>query len=256
MSISNDIRYIEQQYGHRVTLDAKPFTKFGENPSVGTAEATIMEFLGSEVSETFATGNTIDKLVTDDAGFTGDVYVEGHTLVGGNKVFMSQTLTMTGQTAATLSTPLHRITRLQNVSGSNLASAKKIYGFESSGVTVTSGVPQTNSAVHIILSAAEEQSLKAATSVSGTQYFICTNIDGAMNKKTQGGAVIRFKVRESSSVFQTKYKRGVNSLGPDLDKSFAIPLIITPNSDIVMTAEADSSAPVQSSFSGYFATIQ
>lgn len=254
-SIPLATRFIEEQYGDIVEVQSKTLGKYGENPSAGTTEATLMEFQGSETSETYVETNAIDQIVTDDADFDGDVYVEGHYFSGGDKVFHTQTVTANGETAVNLTQSLGRITRMRNASGTSLANSAKIYGFASSGVTVTNGVPQTDSAVKIICSAAENSSLKCATAISGTQYFLITRLTGGMNKKTQGGGILRLKVREDGGVFRTLFKAGVNSLGPNLNENLADIIIVPPNADVIMTGEADSAAGMWGRFSGFLCRI-
>jgi len=251
------IQEVANTYGDSVSVDKKKksLLKFGENPAVGTAEATLMEFLGSETSETYATGNDIDGLVFDDT-FTGAVTIEGHTISGSDLTFVSQTINATSTTKATLTTPLYRATRIFNASGTNMPANSKGYVYASSGVSLIDGVPQTASSVKIIMSAAEQQSLKAATSLSSQDYAFVTEIYASINKKTQGGAVIRFKVRDSGGVFRTVFKRGINSLGPDLNFKVRPYKIIPKNADIIITAEADSAAAVSGGFNSILAIIQ
>lgn len=255
-SLAQAIRYVEEEYGHIVTVDNAFLTKFGENPVVGTAEATIQEFLSPEKAETFVSGNDIDGIVCDDT-FTGDVYVEGFTVADNSLTLVTQTVTMTSEVKAVLDTPLHRCTRLKNASGTDLPANSKVYAYASAGVSLSGGIPQTASSVKCIMSAAENQSLKCATSVSGTKYWFLILMAGGVNKKTQGGTVIRLKVRERGGVFQTKYKIGSNSLGAAVDEPFPGIQIIRPNSDVIMTAEADSvSTPIQGTLFGFLGTIQ
>lgn len=255
-SIPQALRYIKETYGHVVTIDSKFLTKFGENPVVGGTETTIQEFLGAELMETFVAANDIDGIVCDDT-FTGDILVEGHTVADDVLTFVSQIVTMTSETKVTLATPLHRCSRLKNVSSTDLPAASKVYAYASAGVSLTAGVPQTASSVKCIISAAENQSLKCSVSLSGNQYWFLCLMAGGVNKKTQGGVVIRLKVRERGGVFQTKYKIGANSLGTDVSEPFPGLQIIRPNSDVIMTAEADSSnTPIQGTLFGFLGTIQ
>lgn len=188
--------------------------------------------MAGETGETYSTTNDIDGIVLDDT-FAG-----------------------TSTTKATLSTPLYRATRAYVSSGDAMPAASKAYIYASAGVSLTDGVPQTASAVKLIVSAAEHQSLKASTSLSSVDYAFVTEIYASINKKTQGGAVIRFKVRQSGGVFRTLFKRGINSLGPDLAFNLQPHIIIPKNADIVMTAEADqASTPISGGFNSVLASV-
>ena len=49
------------------------------------------------------------------------------------------------------------------------------------------------------------------------------------------------KQRQVGGVFRTQIKRGINSLGASLNIEWRPFLVIPPNTDIIMTAEADTS---------------
>jgi len=233
------IEEIKNSYGHDVFIKPKLLIKFGSVTTVGTSEETIMEMPGSVTSETFQTDNTIDSLVVDDT-FTGDVRIEGHTISGGNLTFVVQSATCTSETPVTLTTPLARVTRVYNNSAAAMPANSTLYIYRSGDTTVTGGVPQTDSAVNIIMNAENNQSLKCSTSFSQYDYGICTRIWASVAKKTQGGAVIRVKIREIGRQFRTIQKFGVNSLGGKVMLDYDQPLIFPINSDVIMTAEADA----------------
>ena len=205
-------RVIKDTYGDTVLVKPKNLLKFGQNPNVGTSETTVMELAGSEIAETYVSTNIIDTISSDDGDNTQAVKIEGHTIDGnGNLTFVVQSATLNGQNKVTLGTPLARATRIYNNSGTVLAANSKVYVYEDSAITT--GTPDDDTKVHLIMSAGEEQSLKAATAFSKVDYGLVTSIYGGVNKKTSALVDIRLKIREKNGVFRTQFLDTVNSAG-------------------------------------------
>jgi len=243
-------------YGDIVKVKPKSLLKFGENTVVGTAEATVMEFIDAEINETYVSTNAITSIISDGAN-TQDVRIEGHTISGNDLTFVVQTVTLTGTTAATLGTALARVSRISNEGSTALAAASKVYVYE--GGAVTAGQPDVGSTVHIVMSAGEEQSLKASTSLSSTDYAFITDIYGSIEKQGAGAfATIRLKVRRPGGVFQTKFKTGVATDGAStFNQQFEPYLIVPKNSDIIITAEASTATTaISAGWNSVLAAIQ
>lgn len=178
--------------------NAKSLNKFGRTRNAdASTRTTIAEFLGAAISETFVTTNAIDGIVSDGAmdADTGLVTVEGHTIdSSGNLTFVVQNATLTGQTKSTLATPLARCTRLYRTAGTFASPATalvgNVYAYASSGVTLSAGVPQTDSSVKCMIAAGEQQSQKAATSISSTDYWLVTEISASALRATGAGAKV------------------------------------------------------------------
>lgn len=98
------LQVIKDVCGDDCYYKPKTLFKFGQtvNTAAGRAKTTVAEFQGGAAStvfnETYATGNTIDFLVSDNASDTEVVRVEGHTLSGSNLTFVVQNVTLNGQT--------------------------------------------------------------------------------------------------------------------------------------------------------------
>lgn len=264
--LAHAISEIFSSYGDVVSVNdkKKSLLKFGQNENVGTAESTIMELAGAETSETYVGTNAIDSLSCTDDNFTGDIYIEGHTISGGELTFVTQTVTATGQTRAPLGTALSRATRVECTDTSAFAtpSTDKIYVFENGALT--SGVPNDSASVHVIMSAFERQSKKASTAISINDYCIITKIYADINKKTSALADIRFKIRELGSGtgrrpggFKTKLIRTLNTGGQSSFSFEPQPYIIVPkNSDVIMTGLASTTAvSISAGFDSYLASI-
>lgn len=250
--IQHAIREVSNTYGDTISVSSKKksLLKFGQNDAVGTSETTIMELAGSEVAETYVATNAIDSLICTDNAFTGDIYIEGHTISGSDLTFVTQTVTASGQTRVAFGTALARVTRMECADTTTFAtpSTDKVYAYENG--TDTGGVPDDATTVHCILSASERQSKKASTAISSVDYCIVTRIYADMNKKTAALADIRFKVRELGSGtgrrpggFKTKLIRTLNTNGTGSFDFVALPYLIIPkNTDIIITGLASTTA--------------
>lgn len=246
------LREIYSTYGDVVEIKPKALHKFGENLLVGTEEATLMTLPAGVLSETYVSTNATTHISSSDSGDTQSVKVEGHTVSGGLFTFVVQTITLAGQTKVALATPLARVTRLENAGAVDFAGI--VYVFEDD--TLTGGVPDTAAKVHIIANNGENQTLKAATTISNEDYCLVTQIYASINKKTAAGAVVRFRVRTAGGVFQTKYKIGINSVGGGFVRDLWPYLIVPQNSDITMSAEADgANTAVAGGFNSILATV-
>lgn len=256
--IAQAINEVQALYGETVSVDskAKSLIKFGRNANVGTSPATIMEQEGAEVHETYVSANSIIYVITDDASFTGDVTIEGHTIDGDDLTFVSQTVTLNGHNAVTLSTPIARVTRLYIPNGDSLsATTNKIYVYEND--TTTSGVPDTDSKIHIQLSGRYNQSQKCSTSISKDDYFFVTKVYAGALKKTTATVDVELQVRSiGSDNFLTKFE--LPTTNGQYFQIDAPPILIIPkNSDVRLVATSTAaSTEVVGGLVGYLASIQ
>lgn len=253
---SEERKYIEDTilntYGDTVSFQDKLKTlyKFGRNSDIGTSSETVWSTGGDE---TYVTTNAIDKISSSDAGDTQSVVVEGHTIDSGILTFVVQNVTLAGQTETALPIPLARATRLYNNDTS--AFAGTVYVYEDD--TVTAGVPQTTSKIHLTVNDGN-QSEKASTSISNTDYYAITAFVGYCFDKTP--AVVEFdgELRQVAStpkawrtVFHCTGTNGSPTIVP-----FEPAFIIPKNSDIRVRAKADgASTDIGCAFNGYLLKV-
>jgi len=232
---------IWDNYRHKVSVarKSKDLLKFGRNPLVGTAKATVMDLPAGVTSHSLLASDLITTISSSDAADTRQVRVEGHTLSGGDFTFVVQTITLTGQTQATLATPLARVSRLYADDTSTTELVGSIYVYEDD--TSTAGVPDTDSKVHLIVPAGQQQSRKAATTISSTDYWIVMDFDADCYEKTSAFAEIALEVKNSGGVWRPKETLAVNA-GSHADHHFKPYLIIRPNSDVRLTSIADGAS--------------
>lgn len=255
---------IASTYGADVYIKPDGILKFGQNDAVGTSEETVMQLQGSETEETYVSTNAITHVVTDNAANTQTMTILGHTIdtSTGGLTAITQDVTLTGLTAVALGTPLARVSRGYVKNGTfaspatNLAASSSVYVYE--GGTITSGVPDTASETHMIINAKDEQSLKAAFAVSYDEYLVLTGFYAGVNKKTTATVDIRIKVCEIGGVFRTRFITSVATAGANFfNLPLDPPLIIKPNSDIIVTAESSAvDTSVSAGFNAYFAKVR
>ena len=109
--------YASALAGRRVDVPGKgkSLLKFGRNLNMGTAGTRATVWDAGPANEVYVDDNTnpIDSISSSSGSDAIDVVVEGHTDDGtGAKTFVVQTVTLTGQTRAALTTPLNRCSRV------------------------------------------------------------------------------------------------------------------------------------------------
>lgn len=235
-----------EQFGDTVSAwqKGKGVNKFGRNDDVDTAsEESVMLLQGSETEETYVFTNAITSVISDNAANTQVVTIEGHTVNTGtgDYTFVSQNATLNGTTAVTLTTSLARVSRLFVANGTfaspstNLASGSRVFVYE--GGTTTGGVPDTASETHLVVDSSDNQSQKAATTLSSADYGFLTNFSVGVSRDSGTPEVdFKLKVRESGGVFRVKAELQSANTTPNVVQEFRPYLIIPPNSDILLTA--------------------
>lgn len=236
--VKNAIREIHATYGDVVSVadKAKSLLKFGRNVSLGTTEEMVWLQGGIE---TLPTMDAITHISSSDAGDAQEVKVEGHTVTGTGAsaefTFVIQTATLNGQTKVELDTPLARATRLYNNDSTEFAG--NIYAFEDD--TLTGGVPDTDSKIH--LKTIRNQSQKAATTISGQDYWIITNVYASVNRQQAASADFYFERREPGGVFRSFLEGTAHSTGPAFIPPLDTLIVIPKNNDFRVTASASAS---------------
>lgn len=275
-SLPPDVRHavevVFRSFGDAVSVErkGKQLRKFGQTTNADDGVKTTIAEFGNvstpNVNETFETTNAIDAIVSSSASDTMEVTIEGHTIDGsGNLTFVVQNVTLTGQTPATLTTPLARATRIfvtdQTFGNEPDENVGRVVVFASDGVTVTSGVPQTNTAVKCVMNAATNQSRKCATSISQFDYWFITQIGAAIDRSggTGTAAEIELEVRRIGGVFRPQ---GVNvQIRRDAQQQVLLdispPIIVRPNSDVRLIAIATTdNTTIEGFINGYLGTTE
>jgi hypothetical protein len=252
-------REIFKTYGDTVSVfqKGKTFLQFGKNLDVDTGSTETVWTTGG--NETYVTSNLIDTISSSNAGDSQDVIVEGHTVSGTGVnqqfTFVSQTVTLNGQNKVTLSTPLARVSKISNNNTSNFSG--DIYVYEDTAITA--GVPSDLTKVHIkvVGTIGDNQSFKAAMTVSNNEYFICTGGLASVRKQTAASVDFTLQVRPPGSMFRGVAEITLNSTGSGFaDIDFRPYVIIPKNYDIRIVVESDTNnAQVTGALQGYIAEV-
>ena len=226
-----------------VQTKAKNLLKFGRNKLVNVTKSTLMTLPVGIDNETYLSSNLITQISSSSASDTGDIIVEGHTSSDGlTFTFSKQTVTLTGQTAVVLATPICRVSRVVNDGSSDLVG--NIYVAQTD--TLTAGVPDTDAKVHCIVEAGLNNSEKAATTTSSTDYWIITSFYADCLEKTATFGTVHLEVRESGKTFINKVDIAASTNSPGRHE-FKPYLVVPKNSDIRMRISASA---VNKDFSG------
>ena len=198
--VSRAIAEIYATYGDRVSVDQKnkSLRKFGENDNVSTSGSVIMTLPSGINEETMITTNGIVSVVSSSASDTQDIdFYEGHTISGGDLTFAIENTnnTLTGRTPVTLSTALARATRARLTS----PAVGDIYFYE--GGTVTNGVPDDGTKVHLIIPAGEIQTQKCSTSISSNDYWLIEQVTVGIIEKSSSWIEARVEIKEANDTY-------------------------------------------------------
>lgn len=197
MDITQAQNVIMGTYGDTVSVATKKknLNKFGRTVNADSGiKTTVGIFQGSVVNETHVSTNVIDSIVSSDAGdTTQDIAIEGHTIDGsGVLTFVSQTVSLNGQTEVTLGTPLARVSRAyvanSGVFDSPFAALAGNVSVYDNTDGITAGVPNTAAATKIIIEAGKTQSEKCATSISGTDYWLLSSFHATIEESGPAAA--------------------------------------------------------------------
>lgn len=237
------IRHIAETYGDTVSVDekAKGLIKFGSNENLSSGVSETVWLLGGD--ETYQTTNAIDTVVSDNAGDTQDIVIEGHTIDGsGDFTFVSQTATLNGTTNVSLTTSLARASRIYNDDSTDFSGTVTV--FENGGTT------------HLSTNGSNNQSLKCASTISDVDYYIVTALMGSVNRSAQAQVDFQFQVREKGKIFRTRYKFTASRDSGTMFIPLKEPIIVPPNSDFRMIATSNqNSVQVEAAVHGKLAII-
>jgi hypothetical protein len=227
---------IHKTYGDIVRPKGKSLLKFGKTSTLGTSRGTIWAAGGNE---TYVSSNIIDSISSSNAGDTHAVQVEMHTVdVDGNFNFFVQEVTLQGQTRVPL-TPGARASRIFNKGAVNFAG--DIYVYENSAIT--SGVPNDATKIHLQAPAASNQSEKMASTIENNNYYLITQVNAGVTKKTSAIVDFQLEVREKGGVFRERMPGGGSNDGPNFSPGMIAPVIIVPpNSDFRVTGLSSSAS--------------
>lgn len=248
-------REIHRYLGDVVSVDkkAKSLIKFGKSADLGTGGLETVWTVGG--NEVYVNDNVITHVSSSSASDVYDLYIEGHTVSGSGRdqqfSFVTQTVTLQGQTPVALTTPLARCSMMNNDNGTEFVGRITIY----EDTTVVNGVPSDVTKIHNEIEAGFQQSFKSATTFSNTDYYILTGGFGSVSLKQDAAVDFYLEVREAGKVFIQRAAISASTGGPwqvELDPAVIVPK----NADVRITCETSSQgAVVFGVFKGYLAQV-
>ena len=245
-------REIQATYGDYVSIDrkAKSLIKFGKSAALSTNTLETVWSVGG--NENYISTNDISFISSSSASDTQQITIEGHTISNGEFTFVVQTATLNGQNAVGLTTDLARVSRIYNSDSTELVGRVVVY----ENATLSGGIPTDATKIHIDIPAGFQQSFKAATTFSNTDYFIMTGFYGAVSAKVSAAVDFYVEIRESGKVFLPKGSFTASSNGGASDISLDPAIIVPKNADIRIRAETvTNNAIVFGIFKGYLAKV-
>lgn len=248
-------REIEATFGDRVSVDrkAKSLIKFGKSGSLSTNRETVWALGGME---TYAQDNVIDSISSSSALDNQEIYLECHTVTGTGEdqqfSFLTQTVTLNGQQRVALHTPVSRVSVAYNNNGTELAG--RVYVYENT--PLVGGVPSDLTKVHDYIPQGFQQSFKAATTFSNSDYYILTGGFGSVSNKQAAAVDFYLEIRTAGKIFREVAAVSANSAGGAWQIELDPAVIIPKNADVRVTCETgDQGAVVYCSFKGYLAKV-
>lgn len=248
-------REIYRFFGDEVSIQskAKSLIKFGKSGQLTTGSLQTVWTVGG--NETYVSANSIDSISSSSALDTEVVYIEGHTVTGTGTdqqfTFVTQTVQLNGQTRVALPTPLARASMAYNDNGTSLVGRVVVY----ENTALTGGVPTDTTKIHLDIPAGLQESFKAATTFSNSDYFILTGGFGSVSLKQDGAADFYLEVRPPGKVFRQVAAISATNAGPweiNLDPAVIVPK----NYDVRVRAETSANnLVVFTSFQGYLAKV-
>ena len=245
-------REIQATYGDYVSIDkkAKSLIKFGKSAALSTNTLETVWSVGG--NETYISTNDISFISSSSASDTEQVTIEGHTVLNGEFTFVVQTATLNGQNAVGLTIDLARVSRMYNSDSTELVGRVVVY----ENATLSGGIPTDATKIHIDIPAGFQQSFKAATTFSNTDYFIMTGFYGAVSAKVSAAVDFYVEIREAGKVFLPKGSFTASSTGGASDISLDPAIIVPKNADIRIRVETvTNNAIVFGIFKGYLAKV-
>lgn len=245
-------REIQATYGDYVSIDkkAKSLLKFGRSGELSTNTMETISTVGG--NETYLTTNDIAFISSSSASDTQQITIEGHTISNGEFTFVVQTATLSGQNAVGLTTDLARVSRIYNSDSTELVGRVVVY----ENATLSGGIPTDVTKIHIDIIAGFQQSFKAATTFSNTDYFIMTELYGAVSLKQTAAVDFYLEMREAGKVFRQISCFTASSAGGNSDIKLDPAIIIPKNADVRLRCETGTNNAVAFGiFKGYLAKV-
>jgi len=225
--------------------------KFGNAPDfdIGDGFVTVWDGANDGVADamqyTYSATANIDSISSSINGDTVDIEIQG---LDTNFDEVTQTVTLTGQTTATLGTSLIRVFRMMNVGATDLVGTVYCY---INGATVVAGVATVATEIRAIITIGNNQTLMAIYTIplGKTGYMRDWYCSAAGAKKTAVNEV-HVEARPFGQVFQTKHISSIIAVGTSyIQHKYEEPEIFAAKTDIeIHSSTSEDIAAVSAGF--------
>jgi hypothetical protein len=227
--------------------------KFGNAPDFDTADNEVNVWDGAEDNTTwekmvynYSSTADIQYISSTDNGDTQTIEVQG---LDANYEIVTQTKDLTGQTSATLDTPLIRVFRMKNNNSVTLAG----HVFCSTSTAAATGIPTTAN-IRAIIQPGNNQTLMAIYTIpAGKRGYMRDWYAATAGSNRTSNYRIKLLARPFGGVFQLKHVSAIADNGTSsYQHKYEEPEVFEEKTDIEMTAQMFASGATEASVSAGF----
>jgi hypothetical protein len=227
--------------------------KFGNAPDFDTADGVVTVWDGADDSDIgqmvyqYSSTADIDRISSSSASDTFNVKITG---LDTNYDLVTQTITLTGQTSASLTTSLIRIFRMENDNSSD--NVGHIYCFVNSATT--NGVPNDSTKVRAVIQPGNNQTLMAVYTVpAGYTAYMRDYYCATAGANKSSNYPVELRARKFGKVFNLKHKIAISDTATGyLQHRFEEPEKFLEKTDLEIRVSATAAGATEASISAGF----
>jgi hypothetical protein len=244
---SNNLRVTDAESGLAIAkgevVDTSFIHKFGAAPDFDIADGFVTVWDAAEDDEAwelmnyvYSTTAAIDK-VASTAADTVDVEIQG---LDANYDLVTQTITLTGTTPASLTTNLIRVFRIKNVGSTNLSG--HVIVFEDDTTNDDAGVPDDSNLIRAVVHPDNNQTEMAVYTIpNGYTGYMRSWYASTAGAKRDSAHTIKILARPFGQVFQLKHKANIDVNGTSyIQHEYVEPEVFAAKTDIEMQMDTDT----------------
>lgn len=225
--------------------------KFGSAPDFDYTDGQVTVWDGAEDGTTwekfvytYSTTADIQYISSSDNGDTGEVKIQG---LDSDFNLVTQVKNLTGQTSATLTTPLVRVFRMKNNSNVDFSG----HVFVSTSTAPGTGIPTVADIRCIVQPENNQTEMAIYTVPAGKKAYVRSWYASSAGANKTTNIIIRLRAREQGGVWQLKHKMAWNGEYP-YQHEYHDPEKFEEKVDIEMTCELTASGVTGAAISAGF----
>jgi len=258
---SNNLRVTDAESGLAIARGQVVGTnfihKFGKAFDFDTSDNEVTIWDGAEDGEAwelmryiYSTSANIDSISSSNATDTEIISITGQTADGTEVV---QTATLNGQTRVALGTPLYRVYRAYNATGTPLVGHTVVYV----NTALTAGVPTDKTKIRLVIHPGYEQTEMAVYTIPlGYTGYLVSFYASTSGASKSSNYVINLDTREPDKVFRVKHSDAISDTGTSkFQHNYFAPEKLLERTDIELTVQATAVGVTSAAISGGFEII-